>query len=98
MLLDKTLLRISCSSCPTIYVNKHLSRLTYRRAPTKGSNPIITRNQHITATCKVLKLRNVRVVLCTICPTQYFIDKASRSVIFFWYRDSEHLALYMLTS
>ena len=33
-----TLQCILCSNCPTIYVNKHLSRLTYGRAPAKGSN------------------------------------------------------------
>ena len=49
MLKDKTLLLcISCSICPTIYLNKHLSRLTYGRSPAKGSSPIVTRNRHIT--------------------------------------------------
>ena len=48
MLKDKTLLCISCSICPTIYLNKHLSRLTYGRSPAKGSSPIVTRNRHIT--------------------------------------------------
>ena len=28
-----------------IYINKHLSRLTYGRAPAKGSNTVITRKQ-----------------------------------------------------
>ena len=41
------LLCISCSICPTIYVNKHLSRLTYGRAPAKGSNHVVTRNRRI---------------------------------------------------
>ena len=44
---DRTLICISCSICPTIYVNKHLSRLTYGRAPAKGSNPVVTRNRRI---------------------------------------------------
>ena len=47
MLKKRTLLCISCSICPTIYVNKHLSRLNYRRAPAKGSNPVVTRNRRI---------------------------------------------------
>ena len=47
MLKDRTSLCISCSICPTIYVNKHLSRLTYGRAPAKGSNPVVTRNRRI---------------------------------------------------
>ena len=42
MLLDLTLLCISCNICPTIYVNKHLSRLTCRKAPTKESNSVVT--------------------------------------------------------
>ena len=33
--------------CPTIYVNKYLSHLTYGRAPTNGGNPIVTRNRRI---------------------------------------------------
>ena len=37
-----TLLCISCSTCPTIYVKN-----TYRRAPEKGSNPVVTRNRRI---------------------------------------------------
>ena len=45
MLKDSTLLCISCTICPAIYVKKHLSRLTYGRAPAKGSNPIVTRNR-----------------------------------------------------
>ena len=47
ILKNKTLLYVSCSICPTIYVNIHLSRLTYRRAPAKGSNPVLTRNRRI---------------------------------------------------
>ena len=27
--------------------NKHISRLTYGRAPAKGSNPVVTRNRRI---------------------------------------------------
>ena len=38
---NRTLLCILCSICPTIYVNKHLSRLTYGKAPAKGSNPVL---------------------------------------------------------
>ena len=29
------------------YVNKHLSRLTYGRAPAKRSNPVVIRNRRI---------------------------------------------------
>ena len=47
MLLDMSLLRISYNICPTIYVNKQLSRLTHRRAPSKGSNSVVTRNRGI---------------------------------------------------
>ena len=47
ILKNKTLLYVSCNICPTIYVNIHLSRLTYRRAPAKGSNPVLTRNRRI---------------------------------------------------
>ena len=45
MLEDMILLCISYSICPTTYVNKRLFRLTYRRVPTKGSNPVVTRNR-----------------------------------------------------
>ena len=38
-----TLLCISCSIFPTIYVNKHMSRLRKSRAPTKGSNHVLTK-------------------------------------------------------
>ena len=37
-----TLQCILCSNCPTIYVNKHFSRLIYGRAPAKGSNLVVT--------------------------------------------------------
>ena len=43
MLKDRTLLCISCC----IYVINHLSRLTYGRARTKGSNPVVTQNFRI---------------------------------------------------
>ena len=48
------LLCISCIICPTIYVNKHLSRLTYGRAPAKGSNHVVTRNRRILSTLAAL--------------------------------------------
>ena len=35
------------STCPTVYVNKHLSCLTYGRVPTKGCNYIRTQNLRI---------------------------------------------------
>ena len=54
MLKDRTLLYISCSICPTIYVNKHLSRLIYGRAPTKGSKPVVTRNRRISKRIRYL--------------------------------------------
>ena len=38
---DMTKLCISYSICSTIYENKHLSCLTFRRAPAKGSNHIM---------------------------------------------------------
>ena len=47
MLVDANLLYISCIICPTTYVNKHLTSLTYGRAPTKGSNRVVPRNQRI---------------------------------------------------
>ena len=47
MLKVRTLLCILCFICPTIYVNKDLSCLTYGRAPAKGSNPVVTRNRRI---------------------------------------------------
>ena len=47
MLKDRTLLCISCSICPNIYVNKHLSRLTYGRVRAKGSNYVVARNRRI---------------------------------------------------
>ena len=55
MLKDRTLLCISCIICPTIYVQKHLSRLTYRRAPAKGNNPVVTRNRRIGSLFVILK-------------------------------------------
>ena len=42
--LNMTLLCISCRICPTIFVNKHLSRLTYGK---ENGNPIVTRNRRI---------------------------------------------------
>ena len=50
MLKDKTLLWISSIICPIIFVKKHLSRLTYGRAPAKGSNSALTRNRRIDIT------------------------------------------------
>ena len=47
MLKNKTLLCISYSTCPTVYVNRHLSCLTYGRVPTKGRNYVRTRNLRI---------------------------------------------------
>ena len=44
---NNTLLCISCSTCPTVYVNKHLSYLTYGRVQTKGRNYVGTRNLRI---------------------------------------------------
>ena len=43
----KGLMCISYSTCPTVYVNKHLSSLTYGRVPTKGRNYFGTRNLRI---------------------------------------------------
>ena len=40
---------ISCSICPTIYVNKHISRLNYGRALAKESYPVVTQNRRIAA-------------------------------------------------
>ena len=50
MLRNETLLCFSSSTCPTVYVNKHLSCLTYEREPTKGRNYVGTRNLRIRAT------------------------------------------------
>ena len=47
MLKDKSLLCISYSTCPTVYVNKHLSCLTYGKVPTKGRNYVGTRNLRV---------------------------------------------------
>ena len=47
MLENETFLYISYSTCPTVYVNTHLSCLTYGRVPTKGRNYVGTRNLHI---------------------------------------------------
>ena len=47
MLKKKTLLCISYSTCPTFYVNKHLSCLINGRVPTKGRNYVRTRNLRI---------------------------------------------------
>ena len=47
MLKDRILKCILCSICPTIYVNKHPSRLTYGRTPAKGSNLVVSRNRRI---------------------------------------------------
>ena len=38
MLKNKTLLNISHSTCPTVYVNKHVSLTEALRVPTKGYN------------------------------------------------------------
>ena len=43
---------MSCSICPINYINKHLSRLTYGRAPKKRSNPVITQNRRIVTDLK----------------------------------------------
>ena len=45
MIKDRILLCIPCSICPIVNVNKHLSRLTYGRAP--ANNPVVTRNRRI---------------------------------------------------
>ena len=42
--INMTLLCISCRICPTIFVNKHLSRLIYGK---ENGNPIVTRNRRI---------------------------------------------------
>ena len=47
MLKYETLLCIPYSTCPTVYVNKHLSCLTYGRVPRDGSNYVGTRNLRI---------------------------------------------------
>ena len=51
MLKNKTVLCISYSTCPTVYVNKHLSCLTYGRVPTKGRNYVGNRNLRIDQKC-----------------------------------------------
>ena len=43
----RTLRCTSCSICPSINVNKHLSHLTSGRAPTKGGNSVVSRNLRI---------------------------------------------------
>ena len=64
MLKDRTLLCISCGICPTIYVNKHLSRLTYGRARAKGSNPVVTRTDVLEICTFKLKGTKYRNVIC----------------------------------
>ena len=59
MLKNKTLLCISYCTCPTVNVNKHLSRLTYGRVPTKGRNYVGTRNLRIVHT----SLRQVKTIM-----------------------------------
>lgn len=50
------------TTCPTIYVNKPLLRLTYGRAPTKESNPVVTRNRRIGVNhLFLLKIPNVLI-------------------------------------
>ena len=44
---NNSLLCISCSTYLTVYVNKHLSCLTYGRVQTKGRNYVGTRNLRI---------------------------------------------------
>ena len=57
MLKNKTLLCISYSTCPIVYVNKHLSYLTYGRVSTKGRNSVGTRNLRI-AMCRIYSDEN----------------------------------------
>ena len=60
----RTLPCISCNICPTIYVNKYLSLLTYGRAPEKGNNPVVTRNRRIQPqTIKVTLIQPTQVSL-----------------------------------
>ena len=67
MLKDGTLLRISYRTCPTIYVNRLLLRLTYERAPTKESNPVVTRNWRIGVNhLFLLKIPNVLIEMSVI--------------------------------
>ena len=47
MLENETFLYISYSTCPTVYVNTHLSCLTYGRVSTKGRYYVGTRNLRI---------------------------------------------------
>ena len=49
---NRTLLCISSSICPTIYINKHLALLDYGGAPAKGSNPIVTLNRSVISVLK----------------------------------------------
>ena len=58
MLKDRTLICILCSICPTIYVNKHHYRVTYGRAPTKGSNLVLTRNRRLSGLCDLIHFFN----------------------------------------
>ena len=47
MLLEMNLQCISYNICPTLYINKHISRLIYGSALTKGGNPVVTGNWRI---------------------------------------------------
>ena len=48
MMKNKTLLGISYSTCPNVYVNKHILCLTYLRVTTKGRYNVRNRNLRIT--------------------------------------------------
>ena len=57
MLKHYTLLCIAYSTCPTVYVNKHLLCLTHGRLiPTKGRNSVGTRKLRIQP-CHIVKFR-----------------------------------------
>ena len=59
MLRNETLLCFSSSTCPTVYVNKHLSCLTYERVPSKGRNYVGTRNFRFEITLNNIKISTI---------------------------------------
>ena len=67
MLENETFLYISYSTCPTVYVNTHLSCLIYGRVPTKGRNYVGTRNLRIGTLSAALEVAKQYLLLANTC-------------------------------
>ena len=76
ILKNNTLLCISYSTCPTVYVNRYLLCLTFGRGPTKGRNNVGIRNLRIRH-----YLQEHRIVLA-ICASYFWnrIPKISSAI------------------